>query len=410
MSFQSELISFIGKKEGFAPRAYLDPKGNTKNQYSVGYGHLIKPEEISRGYLLLSDNSRIAVKGIGGKDTIITQTEANKLLQLDLQYYLTATVNVVPAEIWTKLTDTQKVALVSYTYNAGAGGFSRFFNAANGFKQALQSGNYPAAGAILRDRGVRTADGQVVQALITRRKEEGELIAGAPLADSPMGMEPIAAPVSSFDQYFQDNYIKPISGSGFNAVNDRIAIKELTAPYETVTVSEAQPRPIQDVVRDTALIDNAQLEGELNLIRGIGEINAQFESETKSILARVDGLLPAEAAFLVQYDLFELYPDLMRQQMSANAGDSNSAVDYTHAWRAPGKLAITADITIPGISGFHIGQIFWVGRTYEHYKQFGAFQLLGLTEVIDVSRGWNTQLHARFNAMPTFKLVGLQSE
>lgn len=151
MSFQSELITFIGEKEGFAPRAYLDPKGNTKNQYSVGYGHLIKPEEISRGYLLLSDNSRIAVKGIGGKDTIITQTEANKLLQLDLQYYVTATVNVVPAEIWTKLTDTQKVALVSYTYNAGAGGFSSFFNSrTNGFKQALQSGNYPVAGAILR--------------------------------------------------------------------------------------------------------------------------------------------------------------------------------------------------------------------------------------------------------------------
>ena len=411
MSLESELITFIGEKEGFAPRAYLDPKGNTKNRYSVGYGHVIQPEEISRGYLLLSDNSRVAVKGIFGKDTIITQTEGNKLFQRDLQSYVTATRNVVPTEIWTKLTDTQKVALVSYTYNAGAGNFSSFFNSpTNGFKQALQSGNYPAAGAILRDRGARTSDGQVIQALITRRKEEGELIAGGPLADSPMGMDAIPAPLSSFDSYFLNNYIKPISGSGFGLVTDRIAIKELTAPYETTTVSEAQPRPIQDVVRDTALIDSVQLEGELTLIRGIGEINAQFEADTKSILSRVDGFLPSEAAFLVQYDLFELYPDLMRQQMSANANDSNSAVDYSHAWRAPGKLAITADITIPGISGFRIGQIFWIGRTYEHYKQFGAFQLFGLTEVIDVSRGWNTQLHARFNAMPTFKLVGLQSE
>lgn len=412
MSFESELISFIGQEEGFAPRAYLDPPNNTKNQYSVGYGHVIKQEEISRSYLLLSDNSKVAVKGVGGKDTTITQTEANKLLQRDLQSYITSTVNIVPTEIWTKLTDTQKVALVSYTYNAGAGGFSSFFNSStNGFKQALQSGNYPTAGAILRDRGVRTAEGiGVVQVLINRRKKEGELIAGVPLSDSPMGMEPIAAPISSFDSYFLNNYIKPISDSGFGLVVDRIAIKELTAPYETATVSEAQLRPIQDVVRDTALIDNVQLEGELSLINGIGELNAQFESDTKSILSRVDGFLPSEAVFLVQFDLFELYPDLMRQQMSANAGSSNSAVDYSHAWRAPGKLAITADITIPGVSGFRIGQIFWIGRTYEHYKQFGAFQLFGLTEVIDVNGGWNTQLHARFNAMPSFKLVGLQSE
>ena len=110
--------------------------------------------------------------------------------------------------------------------------------------------------------------------------------------------------------------------------------------------------------------------------------------------------MPAEAQFAVQYDLFEFFPDKMREKMSINAAEGINA-NYSHARRSPGKLAITANLTIPGASGFRIGQIFWIGRTYEHYKKEGAFQLFGLTETIDLNRGWTTELYARFNAMPT---------
>jgi hypothetical protein len=98
--------------------------------------------------------------------------------------------------------------------------------------------------------------------------------------------------------------------------------------------------------------------------------------------------------------------------MSANTGVQPNGItpNYSHAWRAPGKLAITADITIPGASGFRIGQIFWVGRTYDHYKKYGAFQLFGLTEDININKGWTTTIHSRFNAMPVDKLLGIQSE
>jgi len=89
----------------------------------------------------------------------------------------------------------------------------------------------------------------------------------------------------------------------------------------------------------------------------------------------------------------------MREKMSINAAEGINA-NYSHAWRSPGKLAITANLTIPGASGFRIGQVFWIGRTYEHYKKEGAFQLFGLTETIDLSRGWTTELYARFNAIP----------
>lgn len=418
MSFTDELTSFIGKEEGFLAKAYLDPRGNLDNLYSVGYGHQITTNEINQKFITLADNSKVTVVGVGGGQTTITQQQADSLLQRDLQKFVTATVNIIPSNIWSKLTDKQKVALVSYCYNTGPGsvqqgtGLAGFYSSnSNGFKEAMESSNYELAGSILRDRGVRTAKEngirKVLQALVNRRKREGELLAGKTLPDSTVtDIDAIATPPSSFDSYFNDNYITPIRTAGFGLVADRISIKEL----KTTIIPENNSRPIQEVVQLTSLTDSRQLEGELSLIRGAGEINAQFQSETKSILSRVDGFLPAEAAFLVQYDLFELYPDLMRQQMSANAGESNSAVDYSHAWRAPGKLAITADITIPGVAGFTMGQIFWVGRTYEHYKQFGAFQLFGLTEVIDISKGWTTEIHSRFNALPTFKLVGLQSE
>lgn len=403
MALNDTLIDFIGKEEGISLSAYLDPRRNTINQYSIGYGHLIKQEEIARGYLLLVDNTRVSVLGVGGGQTIITQPQANSLLIKDLEFYSSQTERIVGANTWPKLSDNQKTALVSYTYNAGPGsvtengGFAGFYNRSNGFKPALESGNYVRAGEILRDTGVRTATvnnvREVVPALVNRRKREGQLIAGQVLADSTIQVSiPDTTTSTSAADYFESNYIKPINEANSNTFTRDIAAKKL-----------------QEVINRIALTSNSQLDGELLLLRGASEVSAQFVSETNAAFAKIENLLPSEAAYLVTFNLFEPYPDLMRQKLSANAGESSRAVDYSHAWRSPGKLAITANLTIPGASGFRIGQIFRVGRTYDSYNKFGAFQLFGLTETIDLGRGWTTQLYARFNAMPTFKIQGLQS-
>ena len=52
------------------------------------------------------------------------------------------------------------------------------------------------------------------------------------------------------------------------------------------------------------------------------------------------------------------------------------------------------------MSGFRIAQIFWIDRIAETYKTFGAFQLFGLTETVDMGKGWTTELYARYNAIP----------
>jgi len=406
MALIDDVIIFLKKEEGLREdnRAYLDPPENTKNQYSIGYGHLITKADINAGRITLSPNNIISIKGVGGKDTITTRDQAYELLTKDLQWRIDRTASIVGNAIWSKLSNPQKVAFISYVYNAGDGGFQKFFNE-SGIKSALEAGDYTKAGEILRDKGVRTANGKVDAGLIDRRKKEGELVAGTTL--SP-GQEAPIIPTNEVDDYFTTTYTKPIKDAGFNRVNDFIGQKAITIGYDAAEASYAAA-PIQEVVSNTALMSDAQLSGELALLQGVASVNTGLESQATSILSRIDNFLPSEAAFLVQYDLFEFLPDVMRQEMSANAGNGQ-LVDYTHAWRAPGKLAITADITIPGAAGFRIGQIFWIGRTYEHYKQFGAFQLFGLTENIDINKGWTTSLHSRFNAMPTIKIAGLQSE
>jgi len=64
------------------------------------------------------------------------------------------------------------------------------------------------------------------------------------------------------------------------------------------------------------------------------------------------------------------------------------------------KLATTVELTIPGVAGFSIGQIFWVDRISEQYKKIGAFQVFGLTETITMDRGWTTNIYARLNIIP----------
>ncbi len=235
--------------------------------------------------------------------------------------------------------------------------------------------------------------------------------AWAALAGNTGGVSSNATNVSdAAKSYFDTTYINPLDSLPKDDVaqnfrkallgqilNSPVSGKLIINPTVKVT-----GKLLRDVVESGTGNNGGAMDtsGELLLLRSVNDINVEFQEQQKSIQSRVDGLLPAEAQFAVQYDLFEFFPDKMREKMSINAADGINS-NYSHAWRSPGKLAITANLTIPGASGFRIGQIFWIGRTYEHYKKEGAFQLFGLTETIDLNRGWTTELYARFNAMPT---------
>lgn len=434
MAYIDTLAEFIKRKEGRSLKAYFDPNNDAnRNQtgpfapdkggsrYAIGYGHNFgqsNSPEVRAGKITLGGGvSDIILRGTNGKDTTITEQQALALLKKDLPRYESNAKNewqktFGTTSTWESLPDNQKTALVSYTYNAGPGGLSQLISRGD-FKDAIAATNALNAGKIIRDYGVRTAQGQgVVQALVDRRQEEGALFANVSAQSFGFGVGgvDISASPTSVSDYIKRTYIDPIKKALGN--KDSEFLKVLNDEV-TPRLVVSQGLTFKEYLQSNGLFNNSQLNGEKTLLNLATEAQAKLQAEQSTIRARIDDIPSAAAAFLIQNDLFELSPDLMRTRMAANAGNSFDlgapTENYSHAWRSPGKLAITADLTIPGASGFRIGQIFRVGRTYDHYNRYGAFQLFGLTEEITVGRGWTTTIHSRFNAMPIKKVADIKS-
>lgn len=101
-------IKLICKFEGCRLTAYR-LKG--EQYYTIGYGHSFDPN-IKAG-------------------TVITQAQAEAYLRQDLAKFEKTVNNLVPF----KLTQSAFDALVSYTYNRGAGGLKQLLNNSKGFTQ-----------------------------------------------------------------------------------------------------------------------------------------------------------------------------------------------------------------------------------------------------------------------------------
>lgn len=88
----------------------------------------------------------------------------------------------------------------------------------------------------------------------------------------------------------------------------------------------------------------------------------------------------------------EVFPEYMVSQI---AGTSNG--NFANAFgSAPGTLSIQADLTMPGINGLRVGELFWIDRIPTFYKVFGAFQIMNIEDTIGLD-GWKTKINARFN-------------
>ena len=168
---------FLSSMEGFAGKAYLDPPNNTKNQYSVGYGHLITEAEIKQGYINLGNGKKIEVKGPGGKDTVVSKEEAKALLDSDVPKYEAIASKGLGADAWEKLNQDQKNALTSLAYNGGAGQINYLVK--NGLRDAILKGDLEAASKIIYEKGFKTSGGKTLVGLDTRRLKEATLFAGA---------------------------------------------------------------------------------------------------------------------------------------------------------------------------------------------------------------------------------------
>lgn len=92
-------LDLIKRFEGFSPTIYICPAGYP----TIGYGHLVREHELDR------------------YEQGITEQEAEDLLRRDVQGAERAVLRLIDVP----LTDGQYDALVSFTFNLGAGALQR---------------------------------------------------------------------------------------------------------------------------------------------------------------------------------------------------------------------------------------------------------------------------------------------
>jgi GH24 family phage-related lysozyme (muramidase) len=132
-------IDLIKRFEGFSPAVYICPAGYP----TIGYGHVMKPQE----------REQFA----GG----ITTEQAETLLRQDLQTAERAVLRIINVP----LTDGQFDALVSFTFNLGAGALQR-----STLRRKVNRGDHAAVPAEFR-KWV-WAGGRKLEGLVRRRDAE----------------------------------------------------------------------------------------------------------------------------------------------------------------------------------------------------------------------------------------------
>ena len=327
-------IEFIAAEEGLprGGKAYWDPANQTR-LVSIGYGHQIKEFEYEQGYIQAGDE-RISIVGNRGIDTVITPIQAKKLLEQDIPTYINAARSPIGNVAWSKLGTNQQVALTSYAYNTGT---TRTLVRA-GIVDSINRNDFAQGGEIIRDKGIRTAQGVVLPGLVNRRAKEGELFA---LQSTETNVSPVSTPIPT-----------------------------PTPPNAaTVALCNRCKRNKSVVEQTTELLPLAQAQA---------QVEREFPNLNK-ILAFV-----------------EMFGEDMVTLIRGVADDKQSNAFGA----APGTLSIAADLVMPGINGFRVGELFWIDRIPAFYRAFGAFQVISIEEVIS-REGWQTKIHARFNYLGT---------
>jgi len=126
-------------------------------------------------------------------------------------------------------------------------------------------------------------------------------------------------------------------------------------------------------------------------LQNYGNLRAALrrEQEATTTIENIQAQFP-ELKNIFRY--IEVFPDSMVTRISNTGNDIFS----NPFGAAPGTLSIAGDITLPGINGLRVGELFWIDRIPAFYKTFGAFQVISLEDIIG-TEGWTTKIHARFN-------------
>lgn len=116
--------------------------------------------------------------------------------------------------------------------------------------------------------------------------------------------------------------------------------------------------------------------------------------QTTMALDQITAVTAATREFNGMQNVFR-YVEIYPEYMINNITEKSNGI-YANAFgNAPTLLGIKADLTMPGINGMRVGELFWVDRIPSFYKAFGAFQILSIQHSISLD-GWETKIHAAF--------------
>jgi lysozyme len=144
-------VALIKEYEGFSSKAYYDPHTG-KLPITIGYGSTRR-----------KDGSRFMI------GNTITQEEADDLLYFQLRREFLPSLQKIP--YWNEMDDEMKSALLSFSYNLGAGFYGASgFNTITRVLKEKKWNEVPAALELYRNPGTNVEAG-----LLRRRKAEGAL-------------------------------------------------------------------------------------------------------------------------------------------------------------------------------------------------------------------------------------------
>lgn len=156
----SDIIEkYVAQKEGVRMKAYADSLGKG----TIGVGHLITKEEMNQGFIKAGSSKIVIQPNL--TDTEGTPAQIRDLFKQDIKVKEDS-VSSSLGGLYSKLSETQKAALVSYAYNHGS--ITDLIR--KGLKDAIEDGDYRKAADIIAS-GVTMG----LPALKARRLEEANL-------------------------------------------------------------------------------------------------------------------------------------------------------------------------------------------------------------------------------------------
>lgn len=173
------------------------------------------------------------------------------------------------------------------------------------------------------------------------------------------------------------------------------AIRPLTGPPPTTATPTTSTAPTAPATSQPTCPDAKKTEcGECmkrdNLIR-VNDRKIQDERVLKAAASSTDR---SYSNLNKSINYFERLPDRMLSLIRCSA-DGNKANAFG---TAPGSLSIKAEMTMPGIAGLRVGELFWIDRIPAFYKIFGAFQIMSIEQVVSQDV-WQTKISAQFNTL-----------